>query len=141
MKAIPTEYKGTVFRSKSEAIFARAVDMCRCFSATWQYEPDFLVPGYTPDFKITFFNTVSIFLEYKPTKPTKTYVNRVKDFVDGTGIEFVIFAYSPFKNEPVSYEGWNLTKWQKTLIASFCLTVIENMHKAKEFRFDLEGEE
>lgn len=46
---IPTDYKGVRFRSKSEAIFARALEL-RGYEI-WEYEPrGFEVADWCPDF-------------------------------------------------------------------------------------------
>jgi hypothetical protein len=38
-RPIPTEYKGVRFRSKSEAVFARTLDLVVGRNLTWTYEP------------------------------------------------------------------------------------------------------
>jgi len=74
-KPKPTEYKGIVFDSKSEAIFARALDLS---GAEWKYHPpqhcghewDFLVSSSTrPE--------IPTLIEYKPSMPTNTYVDQL----------------------------------------------------------------
>lgn len=96
MKARPTEYKGIRFRSKSEAVFARYLDLCiegygglGGALASFDYEPETLIDGWNPDFltwrvrrpmggKCEFRRTVPFlfmtFIEYKPSRPTKTYI-------------------------------------------------------------------
>ena len=109
MKARPTEYKGIRFRSKSEAVFARYLDLLLDVNAMvdageaasrgnmlsrgcggFEYEPTTLVDGWHPDFMFWFMraprkmfvnnfcSNVPIFelnfYEYKPTRPTQTYV-------------------------------------------------------------------
>ena len=82
-KPKPTEYKGTVFRSKSEAIFARHLELC---GFDWRYEPkpseSFWIGGvHTWDFlALKFVEGVEhrYFIEYKPSKPTKTYVDNLR---------------------------------------------------------------
>ena len=108
MKAIPTEYKGVRFRSKSEAVFARYLDrlldelnlrntpdpesprVVRHAGAGFEYEPKTLIPGWCPDFlvwqcyppmahdKYVLWNMPSLtfeFIEYKPSRPTDTYLD------------------------------------------------------------------
>lgn len=67
---IRTEYRGIVFRSKSEAIFARALDLSG--SSVWAYETDFPYEIET-DFFIMGRHLSGSF-EYKPSCPTETYV-------------------------------------------------------------------
>lgn len=101
-KARPTEYRGIVYRSKSEAMFARYLELCRIErSETYRsmlrgqvnapeqnsgfiYEPQgFDVEDWRPDFLV--WNVITPgpklhlpvatydFIEYKPAKPTDTY--------------------------------------------------------------------
>lgn len=77
LKARPTEYEGVVFRSKSEAMFARLLDM---MNSDWAYEPDYMaVDGWLPDFVIPaveeHFHVILLVVEYKPSNPTETYIN------------------------------------------------------------------
>jgi hypothetical protein len=90
-KAIPTEYKGVVYRSKSEAMFARYLELSSGDRVHIHYEwEDLILPcGYVPDFTsiaITAeltdrcppdlsFNVI----EYKPCMPTDTYVCNLID--------------------------------------------------------------
>lgn len=97
LKPIPTEYKGTVFRSKSEAILARCFDLNR---NDWIYEPgigginsDHMIPDHDWDFVVHYGQCVDylveyrICIEYKPRKPTETYIcnleNKIMDFFSG----------------------------------------------------------
>lgn len=60
IKAIPTLYSGTLFRSRLEARWAAFFDLC---GWRWSYEPqDF--EGYIPDFALWF--RVPILVEVKP---------------------------------------------------------------------------
>lgn len=93
LKAVPTEYRGTRYRSKSEAMFALNLDVCRssfprthhCISqwweAIWVYEPNFeWLNGFSCDFLLSWilFDNERLVInqrlvEYKPSKPTKTF--------------------------------------------------------------------
>lgn len=106
--ARPTEYKGIVYRSKSEAMFARYLELSSYdwiasreggFPATvgFHYEPEYLdVNGWRPDFLVFYTSlpceisrnararigkkysapeTICHIVEYKPSRPTKTYVS------------------------------------------------------------------
>jgi hypothetical protein len=84
MIANKTEYKKIVFDSKSEAVFARTLDLA---GHLWKYHPnevcghvwDFLVlrkiyldiPGYARD------GSEWIYIEYKPSMPTNTYLDNL----------------------------------------------------------------
>lgn len=118
-KARPTEYRGIVYKSKCEAMFARYLELSseeeqdiskfllkdrggvNCFGPShgWgaiyepanfvvdDWRPDFLVWRCTSDFpdgdclQLTQINYEVI--EYKPSKPTETYV---KEFGTRTGV-------------------------------------------------------
>lgn len=107
LEARPTEYKGIRYRSKSEAMFARYLELeaelsaldCsvsgpfyeqRCFgngASGFVYEPEGLeVDGWKPDFlewrvcggKLHQSQIPHLsyrMIEYKPSKPTKTYAD------------------------------------------------------------------
>jgi len=98
MQARPTEYNGVRYRSKSEAMFARYLELtidrefsrknancgANCRRGGFIYEPEFLrLDDWTPDF---FFWQVyaskhaepaitGSAIEYKPARPTETYVD------------------------------------------------------------------
>lgn len=83
MKPIQTEYKGVVYRSKSEAIFSRAWGQCHKWGpeSNLQYEPEFAsIPNYTPDFAYCSFTSfgkwIFTVIEYKPRRPTVTYISQ-----------------------------------------------------------------
>lgn len=78
----PTEYRGITFRSKSEAKYARLLDIVFP-NNKWAYEPkdvhSALGSGYTPDFMCftpaeNLRRFVAFVIEYKPSPPTRTYV-------------------------------------------------------------------
>jgi hypothetical protein len=86
MKPIPTEYKGTVFRSKAEAVFARSLHMANC---GWMYEPKIHRP-HDWDFEViqpfdyfceccggVITGNRIILVEYKPSEPTRCYVDQL----------------------------------------------------------------
>jgi hypothetical protein len=75
---IPTQYSGVLFRSKSEAIFARSLEL-RGYVA-WEYEPNEWATedGWRPDFWAIGKNKklhkiFSAIIEYKPTMVTQAY--------------------------------------------------------------------
>lgn len=78
--AVPTEYAGTTFRSKSEAMFARLLEL----SGRWyEYEPKWLAAddGVSPDFVIPRMLKDSLALlvvEYKPAIPTDEHLRTLR---------------------------------------------------------------
>lgn len=81
MKAIETEYKGILFRSRLEARWAIFFD---AFNLEWVYEPDcFLLSNnqkYTPDFYLPKFD---LYIEVKPSlwwQNVDYHANRYKIF-------------------------------------------------------------
>lgn len=92
----PTEYKGIRFRSKSEAVFARFLDLVVTLSTKvtnsdiltdFWYEPDnasleFVGAPLTHSWDfilpLTDFNFL---VEYKPQRPTETYIDNLREKV------------------------------------------------------------
>lgn len=66
IKAIPTIYAGTQFRSRLEAHWAAFFDRCEW---RWTYEPQDM-EGYIPDFKLWF--RIPILVEVKPVQWDET---------------------------------------------------------------------
>ena len=92
---IKTEYKGIVFDSKSEAVFARAMDLAKGHNYNWKYHPtkhpndimnSYFLAAHEWDFGIYTTHTPSpmcvpieeLYVEYKPKKPTDTTTSRKK---------------------------------------------------------------
>lgn len=89
-QARPTEYKGIVYRSKSEAMFARYLELRfnpdDDGSCGFIYKPaGFDVGGWIPDFLMWGVRTGTLYgheiphttytlIEYKPSRPTATYI-------------------------------------------------------------------
>lgn len=84
-QACPTRYRGTEFRAKNEAVFARAITLCGYDN--WDYEPCNLTLKFndsvfwSPDFILWLpmtddgdFN--ELIIEYKPSKPQDWYITR-----------------------------------------------------------------
>jgi len=94
-KPTPTEYKGVRFRSKSEAVFARCLDLA---GWDWDYEPgvyesnpvmsihpwDFLISR--DEYWGESTSSVQMLIEYKPSRPSNQYVRNTRqgarDFLD-----------------------------------------------------------
>jgi hypothetical protein len=137
LEASPTEYRGVVYRSKSEAMFARYLEIAerQCDRCLVYYEPkSLLVDGWTPDFLVTeIFQSIdfgcvrveSFVIEYKPSRPTKTYI---KKFVARCDVllsrieinhlnrpRFFIYTGSPWSEDSFAAEyyktedGWDLS--------------------------------
>lgn len=66
IKAHPTKYNGTLFRSRLEATWAAMFDIC---AIGWSYEPVDL-DGWTPDFEIT-LRGIQVLVEVKPVSLVK----------------------------------------------------------------------
>ena len=105
-EARPTEYKGTVYRSKCEAMFARWLELT-CLNegdpSGLIYEPESLrtSDGWVPDFLVWSVANIECghpqlcktVYEYKPSKPTKTYMD---DFRRRTAEIDNLFSRSSF---------------------------------------------
>ena len=88
MEARPTEYDGIVYRSKCEAMFARALDLKRDFCNAFTYEPewgggktDFATMKLTGKFCDNGYPlscTEVRCIQYKPARPTFTYANEFR---------------------------------------------------------------
>ena len=75
--ARPTTYLGVLFRSKSEACYAKWLTDNRI---DWTYEPDaYAVGNYIPDFWVQYENSsgvnVTAIIEYKPSDVTDGYLS------------------------------------------------------------------
>jgi len=111
-EARPTEYKGILYRSKSEAMFARYLELQNEYDVAWFsrvqrcwnlaqsgfiYEPELLKVGrWTPDFVrwSTMADTHNHFwlpelsyevIEYKPSRPTDTYIAEFVERINKLG--------------------------------------------------------
>jgi hypothetical protein len=156
-EARPTEYKGTVYRSKCEAMFARWLEL------RWSkegdpfgiiYEPESLrtKDGWVPDFLVWSVQHVDcgcpdlhfVSYEYKPSKPTKTYL---KDFYRRTQevdsfypryVQHQLYYGSVFNNaRGYCFGGSRISDYQKLRCYDW-LGDFENI--IKETRFDLEAQ-
>lgn len=165
LTASPTEYSRFVFRSKTEAIFARGLDLLEC---SWEYEP--AIPGlneaaqwsndvWRPDFWFAIPNAIRlcsatrpancVLAEIKPRRPTQTYVHSrfVKYFrsyplpVGIPTLGAIIFGL--WEERPTIWawthdgpvEGAN-----SEAIDRLCGDLASVLQDAKAYRFDLEEE-
>jgi hypothetical protein len=119
MKPIKTEYKGIVFDSKSEAVFARTLDIA---GVEWIYHPaehcghawDFLVfpthfyktpmwfrcggKYYTSKSLVRQLESKPMLIEYKPSPPTDTYIENLTEKMRSDPVESIIVWGSPWKD-------------------------------------------
>lgn len=101
VQPVPTQYRNTVFRSKSEAVFARALDLSP-LKLRWWYEPDHHA-SHNWDFEVLrpqydhccecgayplrcekcsapYASTARwVLLEFKPAEPTTQYVDNLTE--------------------------------------------------------------
>jgi hypothetical protein len=147
-----TEYQGVIFRSKSEALFARLLELN---GYEWMYEPkDFfaLEDGWVPDFWAHQYDHtpsgtvfLSTLIEYKPGDVTETYkeellVRFLEFWPDGMrGIMPALICGTPFdKSRPrlmyrMTWIGG--IRWVRMERAEAWF--FKNWDKAMETRFDL----
>jgi hypothetical protein len=84
MQARKTEYKGTVYRSKSEAMFAASLDF---LGRKWVYEPRFYSVTscgleWLPDFAVLVHNRNEFcwdIVEFKPSQVSSVYLSELSD--------------------------------------------------------------
>ena len=154
-EATPTEYNHTLFRSKTEAVFARALDLS---GHLWEYEPDWYHhgSGWVPDFFIASrawrdgdtsevkWRLFLMCMELKPSMPTDAYLNQLSQrFMDMEsrliGVSENLVVCNPFEpDEPRVFLNHNRgywTEWSGKMPRRFFSFVDE----ARKFRFDLKG--
>lgn len=140
--AKPAEYRGIVFRSKTEAIIARSFDLSE--ACVWEYEPPNIFGGTKIwDFWIVLVGVkrpkiFSLALECKPAEPTETYrqsiIKEPMDLYNCDRALLIANPYEPDKPRSVMWYGesgrWHSIEWFEKLLFS-------NMEEARNFRFDL----
>ena len=138
-----TEYRGVVFRSKSEAILARTFDLS---GLTWSYEPErFSVKNWTPDFWMLrsraslIHGGIEFVLEYKPVMPTPTYLHGLAErfhLLEDRHPNLLTFLLvgNPFRDAKALSYFYSKGKqaWVMDIPAFY-----ERWSEAKAFRFDL----
>lgn len=138
----PTDFKGITFRSKTEAIFAKSLDLS---AVAWEYEPERFkhASGWVPDFWICANgrsgNIVSMVLELKPCRPTQTYLVELRQrMTDVVGqYDYAVIAFvNPFDN--MSERGVMILQedgtWSDSKSSAW---LFRNIEHAKRHRFDL----
>ena len=162
-KANPTEYRGIRFDSKSEAIFARVLDSCGC---RWDGKHPVSFCGHDWDFLVwsdclcelhakdqIFFSRAPIvpcFIELKPKKPSKTYLDNLGlklDF-DRKAIAAIVYG-NPYEKPdwvfdyPSYYKALLFHKGEWVDCLTYQLITGFNEHhvaEALDYRFDLSDE-
>lgn len=139
---IPTQYRGVRFRSKSEAIFARALEL-RGYDV-WEYEPArYVVNDWTPDFfavgqKRSPQLVVSLIIEYKPAGVTDAYKERLAENFGLLGTKTwghfgALCCGNSFGGKPETYLLHG-TKWEE---CEAKVGMFINIKEAARHRFDL----
>lgn len=153
LEARPTEYAGVVFRSKSEAVLARALDLHPECGGNWVYEPEMFKTsdGWKPDFYFRLGTSDGIWsgiIEYKPSAPTETYVKRLKQYYDELrqNKELGVFGFGLMIGNPWSggYEvrvfhsrGDEEERAAAAQLGAELYSVFKYFHEARRYRFDL----
>lgn len=146
LKPIRTEYSGIVFRSRTEAQFARALNVG---GNDWEYEPQWLTgeDGQTPDFVVPSIcdnRLVMRMMECKPSEPTETYkselVRRAKSWIKilpcSSGLE--LFAASFYTMEFLAwYWNWTDEQWETWDFFEALNLSRSQLEEIKHTRFDL----
>jgi len=143
--AIPTTYKGVNFRSKSEAVFARAMDIIKI--PRWEYQPKEHTLGgwYVPDFLVQLRPQFPEFLvEYKPAEPADHYVRDLLKAHADYPLPLAIIWASPYERgrgvgmmqiARMDNERW---KWESAAMwFGLANRVFGAMKEASAYRFDL----
>lgn len=119
MDAIKTEYNKVVFDSKSEAVFAKTLDLAGHY---WEYHPkqhcghawDFLVRrywgwhsfrAYIPGFLTN--KIPEILIEYKPSMPTNTYLDNLVEKMRSDPKESIVVWGNPWTPVDTSIDNIN----------------------------------
>lgn len=106
IEAKPTEYKGTLYRSRLEARWAVYLDH-HPKTTSVKYEPTtFRYSGgnYTPDFYFFLKGFQGYYLEVKPSIPSQEYLASLVVLLMKHPISLLLAVGSFYKEEPVIYE-------------------------------------
>ncbi len=106
IEAKPTEYKGTLYRSRLEARWAVYLDAHPKIILP-RYEPVCfpLASGtYTPDFYFFLKKSQGFYLEIKPSQPTVDYIENLLYLLTVHPISILLAVGSFYKEEPIVYE-------------------------------------
>ena len=143
---IPTEYKGTVFRSKCEALFARALhelDFIYC------YEPNHIHAEldleWMPDFQTMCQETKGIreiIIEYKPSGVTETYLSEktvyFNKLIDNDPERIcLLLCINPYEDKSNSHGYIFQVHGNNQISDGLTESFYNAMVAAKSYRFDL----
>jgi len=145
--AKPTVFEGVEFRSKSEAIFAVAVNSIR--NTVWQYEPHLEGFSFDVDFMLLCANARNVktfLIEYKPSLPSESFIAKCvasfSKFMDSHCWQselckgFWIIYGSPFAD--CKLESIAVHEFLGHSYGTDPATILqESFVEAKNFRFDL----
>lgn len=156
IQATPTDYQGVRFRSKSEAIFARAMDLAGIW---WEYEPDTFRLGsffdryrWVPDFLVCARFTESCgkpglenyIIEYKPSVPSDTYFSKLAGCARAIvppgkiRIPFLVIAVDVFGDpEGMRQWRWDHNTWRSEVRTNISF-IKQHIKSARNYRFDLD---
>jgi len=148
IKAVPTTYAGTLFKSKSEAVFARAMHIAK---VAWVYELVDL-DGYKADFLVKLgeckhddgeSDYASFLVEYKPTQPTDSYIAYLISKLENSELDLALVCGSPFNDDdwtlkmlfrkPPAEPAWQIVCADRL----FFKPTVAALAEAKAYRFDL----
>lgn len=147
MIATPTEYKGVVFKSKTEAVMARAFNLQ---GYLWNYEPEWTKSddGWVADFMLIYQRQegaiqIPVVVELKPTAPTSSYKEALAKHytaIKDTGklpVAFVLLVVNPFDETSERYAEDFLDDGSWSRFSSFAFTT--HVKSALSYRFDLQN--
>ena len=160
-KAIPTNYKGVTYRSKSEAIFAKALDLFFSSRSDLQgsycYEPIdwWIAPmDYTPDFDLVVKmekdnHRSTTLIEYKPSEPSSSYLHRLEKIAykaHELAVERMIPDFAVWLAYGNAYDDYlTILEYDIHVRAffqyrdDFSDKLLHCMRQAKSYRFDIKG--
>jgi hypothetical protein len=147
IKPKPTKYDRVEFRSKSEAIFAVALNQTP--NLIWVYEPEIECFDFLIDFWVIcesehkgFFSNL---FEYKPSKPSDEYIMHAFECFERFKLggsnkarlitDLKIFWGSPFREEDLQGVAFGESDISHNLVS-----MNANWRLAREYRFDLAGD-
>lgn len=105
IEAKPTEYRGTLYRSRLEARWAVYLDhhpgiLSPKYEPTTFYSPNL----YTPDFSFFLKTTGTFYLEVKPSLPSIDYLLGLIKILTEHPISLLLAVGDFYKSEPIVYE-------------------------------------
>lgn len=144
IEAKPTKCFGVDFKSRLEARWAVLLEYHPLVDL-WKYEPaTFTLENgwqYTPDFFIRVGGVAEGFLEIKPEKPTKEWLESQARFLDLLPVPIYICHGGFYREVPLVHRLDALGQISKDKLPGFVQTTLLShpsaIKAAREFRFDL----